>query len=75
MLSKGNVIVGGLKIGGNPITLKDNLRYKYEKKCENSITTSIDKNRKQRVSYYQFSYFQRYYNKDPIRRELQILWL
>lgn len=34
MLSKGNVIVGGLKIGGNPITLKDNLRYKYEKKCE-----------------------------------------
>lgn len=34
ILAKGKVIVGGLKIGGNPMTLRDNLRYKYEKACE-----------------------------------------
>lgn len=34
ILSNGEVIVGGLKIGGNPIALKDNLRYHYEKACE-----------------------------------------
>ena len=32
--AEGEVIVGGLKIGGNPTTLKNNLRYKYEKSCE-----------------------------------------
>ena len=46
MLSKGNVIVGGLKIGGNPITLKDNLRYKYEKKCEKQHWKSVVANQK-----------------------------
>lgn len=34
ILSEGKVIVGGIKIGGNPIILKDNLRYKYEKNSE-----------------------------------------
>jgi len=33
-LSEGNVVVGGLKIGGNPKELASNLRYKYEKSCE-----------------------------------------
>lgn len=34
ILSKGVVVVGGLKIGGDPRTWADNLRYKYEKACE-----------------------------------------
>lgn len=33
-LSEGEVVVGGLKIGGNPKELANNLRYKYEKSCE-----------------------------------------
>ena len=33
-LSEGEVVVGGLKIGGNPKELAGNLRYKYEKSCE-----------------------------------------
>lgn len=33
-LSKGDIIVGGLKIGGNPQDLSNNLRYRYEKACE-----------------------------------------
>lgn len=32
--SEGKVMVGGLKIGGNPNELAHNLRYKYEKACE-----------------------------------------
>lgn len=32
--SNGEVIVGGLKIGGDPIYLNGNLRYHYEKACE-----------------------------------------
>lgn len=34
LLTEGKVIVGGLKIGGAPNILKNNLRYKYEKACE-----------------------------------------
>ena len=33
-LAEGKIIVGGLKIGGNPQTLVNNLRYQYEKACE-----------------------------------------
>lgn len=33
---KGDVIVGGLKIGGNSKELANNLRYRYEKSCEKS---------------------------------------
>ena len=33
-LAEGDVIVGGLKIGGNPAALTNNLRYQYEKACE-----------------------------------------
>jgi len=32
--AEGNIIVGGLKIGGTPVLWKDNLRYQYEKSCE-----------------------------------------
>lgn len=32
--SNGEVVVGGLKIGGNPKEWGSNLRYKYEKACE-----------------------------------------
>lgn len=31
---EGKIIVGGVKIGGNPDIWKNNLRYKYEKACE-----------------------------------------
>lgn len=34
IVSKGDVIVGGLKIGGTPQVLANNLRYRYEKACE-----------------------------------------
>ena len=34
ILSEGVVVVGGLKIGGNPQIWADNLRYRYEKACE-----------------------------------------
>lgn len=32
--SEGDVVVGGIKIGGNPKKLTNNLRYRYEKSCE-----------------------------------------
>lgn len=34
--AEGNVIVGGLKIGGDPDLLKNNIRYMYEKSCESA---------------------------------------
>lgn len=34
MLSDGEVVVGGLTIGGNHAVWRDNLRYRYEKACE-----------------------------------------
>lgn len=34
IIAEGKVIVGGIKIGGSLKSLKNNLRYKYEKACE-----------------------------------------
>lgn len=34
MLSEGEVVVGGLKIGGDPMMWHSNLRYRYEMACE-----------------------------------------
>ena len=35
---KGDVVVGGIRIGGNPEQWKGNLRYKYECACEANNT-------------------------------------